>query len=285
MKRFSFAVIIIGLLLAVGVNNSFAQVFDSPPRDGIFDKVHNVNSKPVPYPPLREADVVWSKRIWRVLDLKQKMNHPFYFPESPYNQWRSFMQIILDGLKEGSITAYDISPTDEFNTPLTYADIISRLNSVDSSQQQRAEPPYDFYDTVIVKQFNAIDVKQILIKEDWFFDKQRSVQDVRIIGICPIIDALDDKGEYKGPKRLFWLYFPEARPLFAKTEVFNKYNDAERRTFDDYFWKRMFSSYVIKESNVYDRTIGEYASGLSALMESERIKNDLFVFENDLWEF
>ena len=162
---------------------------------------------------------------------------------------------------------------------------MGRLNTVDSSQQQRPYPPYDWYDTVIVKEFNPIDVRQIRLKEDWFFDKQRSVQDVRIIGICPVVDDVDEKGEYKGTKPLFWIYFPEARPLLAKTEVFNRFNDAERRTFDDLFWKRFFGSYVIKESNVYDRKISDYATGLNALMESDRVKNDLFNFEHDLWEF
>jgi gliding motility associated protien GldN len=284
MKRISLALLTLCFLLGIQVKTN-SQVFDSPPRDGIYDKVHTPNRKPIPYVPIREADVVWTKRIWRVIDLRQKINHPFYFPEKPYNQWRSFTQVLLDGLKEGSITAYEVSNTDEFNTPLTYQDIMSRLNTIDSSQQQRPDPPYDWYDTVIVKEFNPIDVRQIRLKEDWFFDKQRSVQDVRIIGICPVVDDVDDNGEYKGTKPLFWIYFPEARPLFAKTEVFNRFNDAERRTFDDLFWKRFFGSYVIKESNVYDRKISDYSTGLNALMESDRVKNDLFTFEHDLWEF
>lgn len=284
MKKISLALLTLSFLLGIQVKTN-SQVFDSPPRDGVYDKVHTPNRKPIPYVPIREADVVWAKRIWRVIDLRQKINHPFFFPEKAYNQWRSFTQVLLDGLKEGSITAYETSTTDEFNTPLTYQDIMGRLNSVDSSQQQRPDPPYDWYDTVVVKEFNPIDVRQIRLKEDWFFDKQRSVQDVRIIGICPVVDDVDEKGEYKGTKPLFWVYFPEARPLFAKTEVFNRFNDAERRTFDDLFWKRFFGSYIIKESNVYDRKISDYSTGLNALMESDRVKNDLFTFEHDLWEF
>jgi len=109
--------------------------------------------------------------------------------------------------------------------------------------------------------------------------------DVRILGLCPVKDDFDEDGIFRGYKPLFWIYFPEARPIFAKNEVFNRFNDAERRTYDDVFWKRMFGSYVYKEQNVYDRKIVDYAMGLDALLEAERVKNDLFKFEHDLWEY
>ena len=109
--------------------------------------------------------------------------------------------------------------------------------------------------------------------------------EVRIIGICPIIDQFDVKGDFKGYKPLFWIYFPEARPILAKNDVFNRFNGAARLTYDDFFWKRMFSSYIYKEDNVYDRNINEYAVGIDAILESERIKNDLFTFEQQLWEY
>jgi len=151
---------------------------------------------------------------------------------------------------------------------------------------QRTEPPYDWYDTSYVKEFNPSDVKQIRVKEDWFFDKQRSVMDVRVLGLCPIVDDIDPTtGIARGKRPLFWIYFPEARPLFAQVEVFNRQNNAERRTLEDIFFKRMFASYIYKEENVYDRWIVEYARGLDALLESERIRNELIIFEHDLWEY
>ena len=108
--------------------------------------------------------------------------------------------------------------------------------------------------------------------------------DVRIIGICPVVDDYLN-GVFRGYKPLFWVYFPEARPIFAKAEVFNRHNSAKRLTYDDVFWKRMFNSYIYKEENVYDRVITDYATGLDALLESERIKTEIFNFEHDLWEY
>src|SRR5258708_17358354 len=112
--------------------------------------------------------------------------------------------------------------------------------------------------------------------------------DVRIIGIAPLIYDVDQSGNVREgniKKPLFWIYYPEARKTLANAETFNRENDAERRSFDDIFQKRMFSSFIYKESNVYDRRIEEYKQGLSALLESEKIKNEITNFEHDMWEY
>ncbi|NVO20424.1 MAG: gliding motility protein GldN [Bacteroidetes bacterium] len=274
------------LLLFVSAGSFAQQLMNTPPRDGVVDMADKLEKKPIPYPWIRNSDYVWQKRIWRVIDMREKMNQPMYFPEVPHNNWKSFMTVLVDALKEGSITAYDASSTtDEFIIPLSYKEVMAKVEKADSTQMQRDYPPYDFYDTVIIKKFHATDVKKFRIKEDWFFDKQRSMMEVRIIGICPIIDQLDSKGDFKGYKPLFWIYFPEARTVLAKSEVFNRFNGAAKLTYDDFFWKRMFSSYIYKEDNVYDRSILEYAQGIDAMLESDRIKNDLFTFEQQLWEY
>ena len=289
MKKIGiFTFLMISLMLNYKSIN--AQVMDSPPLDGVYQKTAVVNRKPIPYAPLREADVFWEKRIWRVIDLRQKMNQPFYYPTTAVNGRRSLMQVLFDAIKEGSITAYDAGSDDEFLVPETYDQVMKVLNKKDSTQIEVPDPNNPgqtiLKDTVIAKNFDPSQVKKIRLKEDWFFDKQRSVMDVRIVGICPIIESFEADGvTSKGTQPLFWLYFPEARPIFAKAEVFNRFNDAERRTYDDIFFKRMFESYIYKEANVYDRFISEYAKGMDALLESERIKNDIFLFEHDLWEY
>jgi len=283
MKKLS--IILFAILLGLMAKSSFAQVFDSPPRDGVYDKIHVPNRQPVPYVFVREADVFWSKRIWRIIDMREKINHPLYYPVERINNRRSIMQVMLDGIAEGSLTAYEAT-SDEFLVPMPIEQALSILYDTITKSMQRTEPPYDWYDTTYVEKFNTGDVKQLRIKEDWFFDKQRSVMDVRILGICPIIDDIDlTTGVARGKKPLFWIYFPEARPLFATVEVFNRQNNAERRTLDDFFFKRMFGSYIYKEENVYDRFINEYSKGLDALLESERIRNELFILEHDLWEY
>jgi gliding motility associated protien GldN len=108
---------------------------------------------------------------------------------------------------------------------------------------------------------------------------------VRILGIEPILDVYNDDGSYRGETGMFWIYYPDVRKTLAKHEVFNPDNDAIRSTWDDLFESRSFSSYIYKISNVYDRRIQDYATGIDALLEADKIKNDLFNFEHDVWSF
>jgi len=259
----------------------------TPPLDGPYVPEHLDKRKPIPYTHLREADVMWSKRVWRVIDLREKINLPLYYPEEEdIKDRQSLWKVIKMGLESGELTAYD-KPVfdDEFQYEMPISQIKAVLNSIDTQIVQNINTGN--WDTVYVPVAITTDkVKRYWVKEDWFFDKQRSVMDVRIMGISPLIEVIDKStGDFRSYKPLFWLYFPQCRPFFARYEVFNRHNDSERRTFDDIFEKRQFESYIYKESNVYNRVIMQYASQIDCLLESDRIKEEVFEVEHDMWHF
>ncbi|MCF8461986.1 MAG: gliding motility protein GldN [Flavobacteriales bacterium] len=254
--------------------------------DGVYVKEHYPTRKVIPYTHLREADVMWSTRIWRKLDLREKINQPLYYPTESIKNRRSLTQVMIEAVREGSLTAYD-PLDDEFTMTLTKAEIERKLMFIDTLYIESPDPPYELQMQVVEEPFNPANVKEIRLKEDWFFDRQKSILDVRIIGIQPVADNIDrTTGEVRGKEPMFWVYFPEARNIFASAEVFNRQNDAERRTMEDIFWKRMFGSYIYKEKNVYDRLISDYMlNGIDQLLEAEKIKEQIFILEHDLWEY
>jgi len=241
---------------------------------------------PMTYQYVREADMMWSKRVWRVIDLREKINLPLGYPKTDTHDRMSLIDVIWNAAKEGSITLY---ANDDFTEVRTIKEAEKLAGAgVDTIDMIEADPPYNSHPVAVKREFATESVIQYRIKEDWYFDKQRSVMEVRIIGIAPIVYATDDKGAIREggeTKPLFWVYFPEARWLLAKFEAFNFQNDSQRRSFDDIFQKRLFNSYVMKESNVYDRRISEYAQGVRALQESDRIKEMIINFEHDMWEY
>lgn len=236
---------------------------------------------------VREADVMWSKRVWRVIDLREKLNLPIYYPEEPTVCLMSLFDVLKCALLMDNLQAF-ANPIfdDEFTMPMTKDEVKSLLVSWDSTNQvEDAENPGQYINVPLKKEIIASSIRQYWIKEDWYFDKQRSVMEARIVGICPLTEKVSEGGEVIGVKPLFWIYFPDARPFLAKAAVFNRHNDAERMSYDELFVKRMFSSYVYKESNVYNRSIADYKQGLDVLLESEGIKEEIFTYESDLWHY
>ncbi|MEY1638546.1 gliding motility protein GldN [Tenuifilum osseticum] len=266
---------------------------ESLERDGFYTRETTPARVPIPYQFVRESDVLWSKRVWRIIDLRQKMNYPLYYPTELMQDRESLVQRLVRAIKYNEINAYD-PIDDEFTTRLSYEQVVKQLGAEDKEQTQIDENGQEVKVTV-KGQIRWGDIKELLVKEDWFFDKQRSVMEVRIIGICPILHRMDyrntgNEEEQEGTLsriQTFWIYFPEARSVLANTDAYNNFNDAQRITYDDLFWKRNFDSYIIRISNVWDnRAIYEYTfTGLQTLLESEKIKTELFNFEHDLWEY
>jgi len=282
-------------------NNYSGSVLDA----GFIEE--NVFTKQVvQYTHLSERDVLWSKRVWRTIDLRERMNHPLFYPEEPQSDRAALWDIIkCSVLQEQSLTIYELGvdfddrfrfPVKPDNGNLNNPEFRKRLysffgteemvDSLDENDERVYDDQGDPITINYVEEYTARDIIRYEIKEDCFFDKQRSVMDVRIVGISPVVYYTNpETGDIMGTKNLFWLYFPECRYVFQNHKVYNPHNDAMSMSFDDLFWKRQFSSYITKESNVADRPINSYKDGIDALLESEDIKEQIFITEHDMWHY
>ncbi len=297
MKKIVFTLtvlfFVLNLILAAqpansGITQTQQPALNNPQISGdsiaimnVYERIHIQNKKPIPYIPIREADVMWSKDVWRTIDLREKMNQSLYFPARPIGQRMNLFSLILHGITENNLRAYQDDEFKMFTTELlmTSDQVIEKLGA----------------DTIFGEVVPRVhQVKQFLIKEKWFFDKQHSTMRVRIQGIAPIRvynEAITDANGNTtvmpevSKVVLCWIYFPEFRDLFSQYEIYNPSNDSQPTSFDDLFIQRRFASFISKESNVFGRALVDYLAGDDVLFESEKIKMKLFEFEHDLWEY
>lgn len=260
-----------------------AKPFDRP-LDGYYKKNNILSAKVTPYPNLREVDVAFSKRVWREIDVREKMNAYLASPK------QRLIDVLMNGIADGELTAFDPTPDakldpdgDSFAKPLTPD--AARARMADSTMVDKFDKDGNKIGSVLkAGEFSPDSIVKFRIKEDWIFDKQRSIFEPRIIGIAPMVKPKAG-GLDLDYQPAFWIYFPDARPLLATKEVVSKGNDNTGLSFDDIFMKRIFTSYVVKESNDKDERIKDYAKGIDKLYESERIKKSLMDWEINLWQY
>ncbi|MBP8848979.1 MAG: gliding motility protein GldN [Breznakibacter sp.] len=283
MKNSRFIVSLLFSLFAISL--VFGQ--DKTILDGIYKKEHTPNKKPIPYAYVREADVYWSKKVWRIIDLREKINMPMYYPSKAMDGRKSLIDVLIDAIKYEGLQAYSDND-DEFKQAINIDQVSQAMGAINDTTDVQDPSTGLWSKKVVLGDIKYHEVKQVLVKEIWFFDRNYSKLDVRIIGICPIRDMVKTTGGVDEivKKQVFWVYFPAARDVLSRYEVFNPKGDSQRLSYDDIFMKRYFSSYITAESNVYDnRPIEMYSVGMQSMVESDRIKNDIATFEHDLWEF
>lgn len=248
----------------------------------------------MPYAFLREDDVVWETIVWRKIDFREKFNQFFYFPievEQNTQGRLNLINTVMAALKDGSIEAFD---DDDLLIPKDYDRIYNELNR----ERQTSIPIYDpetdeeigSRDTIIREEFDPASVYSIRLRESWYIDKQDTRQKVRIVGLQFIYNycrMTDDGDNNCQTVSMFWIPMNDmrVRNALVKVEAYDENNSRSPRTYDDIFVDRYFDSYVDRVSNRMNRTIASYLTGTDAILESQRIEDEIFNIESDMWEY
>jgi gliding motility associated protien GldN len=280
-------VTILSLSLLASFSSKAQGVYD----DFIYNRQAVKERRVVPWPYLREADVMSSKRIMRIVDIREKPNQPMAWPKNPLSV------IMYNAVLTGKMVPY---LNDSLTSQISLEEFSRR--GTDTSYQETPIDPNDptitRMDTLVNPFIPELRITKYRIVEDWIFDKKLSSYYVRIISVAPQFKM--NIGGIELPEQDLCVLKYHAsdaaidagrdlRHLFVNYEVFNRQNDAARLTYDDWFEQRLFSSYIIKQSNEHDNKIKEYDefkdNGVAALLEADRIKQELFEREHDLWEY
>ena len=334
MKKISLLLILLSPIFTYGqilISDSIQKAPDIV--NGAYSKDHNQQKEVAyEYPEIDEKDIVWSRKIWREIDLRQKINHQFYYPAvkdavnlDPENM--SLIDVVMEALQQNARNeianisggganvmsnsipntrrldcfkgSLQTIPGKEFDwgvyTPQEILNIgtaepdFSRLRKTDGSGADSLDvnqQPILIYKKV--DPFDRTTVFKWRVKEEVFFDKKRSKMSTRIIGLCPVAENYTNPatGSIQEEYELFWIYYPDFRDILVKTKVSNfTKNNAQERSYLGILEKRMFGSRILQESNIMNRSIPDYMIGLDALLESERIKEEIFNIEHDMWEY
>lgn len=258
---------------------------DAPMNSITASQLQTISSKKLaPQPLIQEANIMWKKTIIRQIDFRQKLNQVFYFPQKPTEDWKNLITVLYEGIQNGDITPYKVKDDDLDNMtdPLTVEEF--EKEGKKTGESIWSDSLQDYVSEVTVFKDRMPKVTRLKVKEDWYFDRSLSQLLVRIIAIAPVI--VEESNKDLSESQPCWIpYDEQTRSVLAKAFVFNRNNGASRLTYDEIFQKRIFDSYIIKEENVYDRYISEYAIGIDALLESDRIKQNLMDFEQSLWQY
>ena len=300
MKNVIFIVLILAI---IGSNKISAQSnllnAKVPQEVGInFEQSSANETKPVQYGYVEDRDILWSKTIWEIIDLDERINFPYYYP-SVNNGYlssdrQSLFRVLMDNIQQGNIT--EIYETDYFNEKLTFEELKVKLEDRKITEEARQkinsgiitedQLTDDDYDVYIIDSFKVV---QYFIKGTWYFNKRLGELRYRLLGIAPgaqDVSTLSESSEDPDILPLFWVWFPDARETLNKHRVFNTRNSSKSITFDMMLNSRHFNSSIYKEENVYeDREVKEYIyeDALRQLIESERIKSVIRDFEQDIW--
>lgn len=249
---------------------------------------------PLPYQQLREEDAAYDERLWREIDTREKINLPFRYSANEDNGNQRFISILFkaiqDGPDNGGVTAFS-AVDDRFTTPMTKAEVAKAISGGSVSV-----PIYDSAGNVVgnkevMQEVNLDSFYKFRIKEEVIFDKQSSRLFWRILGIAPVKRVITASGVDLGDTELFWVYYPDMRPIFAKYYVYNGKNYGARMTWEDLFESRMFHGRIIKSTlnNPFDEFLSNQ-TGLKnrpilQLLQGDNIQNEIFNYEQNLWSY
>ena len=263
-------------------------------NDAIIERNLVKDRTPLVYEHIREDDAVYRQRVWEEIDVHEKMNLPFVYKATEDNGNQRLIYILLNAIKAGQITAFDANADDRFTTPMTFKDIAGRMVAQPhtiSVPDLKNDPDGSkglMRDTLIQEEFNPDDIERYQIKEEWVFDKESSRLHVRILGIAPEKTIKNPDGSFLAVTPVFWVYYPDCRPLLAKYEAYNGKNFGARMSWEELFESRMFAGRVIKSTidNPADNYIAQYIKDpILRLLEGDNIKEKIFNYEQDLWSY
>ena len=296
MKRLLFS-LSIALFVAMAIPTNAQNIIDAEEDNEtphFYKKGIAQGKKAIPFEFLRESDVVWETAIWRTIDFREKFNQFFFFPtEKDRNSQgrQNLANLLYEAVSSGEIEVYE---DDELKIPLEWDKLYNQLNKVDTIMVPGEVDEYGDQITpdtekIVTTEFEAINYETIRIKEYWYIDKEDTRQKVRLWGLALVENYCKERdGELScQPLERFWVPMDDmrVRNVLVKVNAYDENNNSLERSYDEIFLSRYFDSFITRESNIHNRKVSDYLTGLEAIVESQNIEEKIFNIESDMWEY
>ncbi len=255
------------------------------------------NDAPLEYGYVDDRDILWSKTVWEVIDLDERVNFPLYYPTDTIGiskDRRSLYHVMMKNIRNGKLT--DVYTDSYFTEKRNFNDLQATLSKVDTTDlgyEQLNAGEQISQEFINQRDLNAADIEEYRIKGIWYFDKRQGELKYRLLGIAPVapdVNFIDDESMDPGENKveLFWVWYPSARQILHDAKVYNQQNSARPISFDMLLNARRFNGVIYKEENVHgDRKISDYIAdnALFQLLEANRIKEHIRDREQDMWAY
>lgn len=251
------------------------------------------NDKPLPYGYVDDRDILWSKTIWEIIDVDERINFFYYYPIDTINiasNRKSLYDVLINNIKNGTLT--DVYVDSYFTEKRSFDDLRATLTKIDTTDAGKEQ--FNAGEAVSAEYINkrditAADIEEWRIKGVWYFDKRQGELKYRLLGIAPVapdVNFIDD--DEPDMVELFWVWYPSARQILHEAKAYNPGNSANPLSFDHLLNARRFNAIIYKEENIYgDREIKDYVkdNALLQLLEAQKIKEKIQNFEMDMWNY
>jgi len=259
-------------------------------RDEAVDSDPLKENIPLAYENLRYEDALYRHRIWREIDTREKLNSAFRYSTEEDNGDQRFFSIVMQAIQDSMITVFN-NIDDRFTTPMTKAECAKAIAGDTVEVPIYNENGELTGNKKMLNEVNLDSFYKFRIKEEVIFDRESSRLFWRILGIAPLKNVVTSMGVNLGETELFWIYYPDLRPILANHQAYNGKNFGQRMSWEQLFESRMFNGRIVKTTidNPYDLFIKSYKgiqeNQILQLYQGEEFKDQIFNYEQDLWSY
>ena len=233
-----------------------------------------------------EADIPWTRGIYRQIDLTQGKNMPLYYPEEIIDGQENLFRILLGLVATNKIKVYEYLDGREIFTEeyeVKVEEMLERFHILYELKTGRTAKR----NTYIIEESDVPcnEVLSYYVKEKWIFDQRSSTCYPVIEAICPVLHRVGDFGGEAVRYPMFWARYDDIRPYLSQHYIItDNQNNIRNYTYDDFFKLRMFDGEIYKTQNLQNMSLMQlYPTPEAQDSARQAIENQLAQFDRSLW--